>query len=165
MGLAANIGLRGIVLGIERVQVLLQPLVGRDAGIGSPAKTLGRPDIHGADPFDRLSPNPKNLGPLQRVPVIANATFVRLRWVLPSKAKPSVKTATRCICPFHSRPSMVPGLSSAVRVIRSVGNSRSMQRVSVVKVFPVVCSNYFVCCLPRQNLWALENPRFSQPYP
>ena len=28
--------------------------------------------------FERLSRNPKNLGPLQRVPVIANATFVRL---------------------------------------------------------------------------------------
>jgi hypothetical protein len=40
---------------------------------------LGRLGIHGADPFGRLSRNPKNLGPLQRVPVIANATFVRLR--------------------------------------------------------------------------------------
>ncbi len=79
MGLAANIGLRGIVLGVERVEVLLKPLVGRDAGIDRAANDLRRPGIHGADPFDRLSRNPKNLGPLQRVPVIANATFVRLR--------------------------------------------------------------------------------------
>src|SRR5690349_13798981 len=115
MGLAADIGLRGIVLGVERVEVLLKPLVGRDAGIDRAANDLRRPGIHGADAFDRLSRNPKNLGPLQRVPVIANATFVRLRWVLPFQPKPSVKTATRCICPFHSRPNMVPGLSSAVR--------------------------------------------------
>src|SRR5207244_2688928 len=115
MGLAANVGLRGIVLGVERVEVLLKPLVGRDAGIDRAANGLRRPGIHGADPFDGLSRNPKNLGPLHRVPVIANATFVRLRKVLPFQAKPSVKTATRCICPFHSRPSMVPGLSSAVR--------------------------------------------------
>ena len=33
MGLASDIGLRGIVLGIEGVEVLLQPLVGRDPGI------------------------------------------------------------------------------------------------------------------------------------
>jgi hypothetical protein len=79
MGLAANIGLRGIVLGIERVEVLLKPLVGRDAGIDRAANDPRRPSIHGADPFECLSRNPKNLGPLQRVPVIANATFVRLR--------------------------------------------------------------------------------------
>ena len=79
MGLTADIGLRGIVLGVERVEVLLKPLVGRDAGIDRAANDLRRAGIHGADPFDRLSRNPKNLGPLQRVPVIANATFVRLR--------------------------------------------------------------------------------------
>jgi hypothetical protein len=79
MDLAADKRLRGIVLGIERVEVLLEPLVGRDAGIDPAANDLHRPGIHGADPFDGLSRNPKNLGPLQWVPVIANATFVRLR--------------------------------------------------------------------------------------
>ena len=33
MGLAPDIGLRRIILGIERVEVLLQPLFGRDPGI------------------------------------------------------------------------------------------------------------------------------------
>jgi hypothetical protein len=79
MGLAANIGLRGIVLGVEGVEILLKPLVGRDACIDRAANDLRRPGIHGADPFDGLSRSPKNLGPLQRVPVISNATFVRLR--------------------------------------------------------------------------------------
>ena len=34
---------------------------------------------------------------------------------MPFQAKPSASTATRCIWPFHSRPSTVPGLRSAVR--------------------------------------------------
>src|SRR5205809_919763 len=63
----------------DTVEVLLKPLVGRDAGVDRAANDLRRPGIHGAEPFDRLSRNPKNLGPLQRVSVIANATFVRLR--------------------------------------------------------------------------------------
>jgi hypothetical protein len=33
LGLAADIGLRGLVLGVERVEILLKPLVGRDAGV------------------------------------------------------------------------------------------------------------------------------------
>src|SRR5258707_943919 len=51
MGLAANIGLRGIVLGVERVEVLLKPLVGRDAGIvqslifGDEVLTLGKAQL------------------------------------------------------------------------------------------------------------------------
>ena len=35
MSLASDIGLRGIILGIERVKVLLKILVGRDAGYRS----------------------------------------------------------------------------------------------------------------------------------
>jgi hypothetical protein len=39
--------------------------------------------------------------------------------VLPFQAKPSASTATRCMRPFHSRPSMVPGLRLAVHWLRS----------------------------------------------
>jgi hypothetical protein len=35
--------------------------------------------------------------------------------VLPFQAKPSASTATRCIRPFHSRPSTVPGLTFEMR--------------------------------------------------
>jgi hypothetical protein len=42
MGLAADIGLRSIVLGIERVEVLLQPLLSRDPGIDRAANRLCR---------------------------------------------------------------------------------------------------------------------------
>ena len=41
MGLAADIGLRGIILGVERVEVLLEPLVGRDAGVDRATNRLG----------------------------------------------------------------------------------------------------------------------------
>ena len=78
MGLAADIGLRGIILGVERVEVLLEPLVGRDAGIDRAANRLRRSGLHDEDPFDGLSRRPKNFGPFQRVPVIAKATFDRL---------------------------------------------------------------------------------------
>jgi hypothetical protein len=80
MGLAVNISAGGIVLSIERVEVLLQPLVGRNAGINGTANHLIVLGIHGPTSdldLDR-SRKPKNRGPFQRVPVIANATFDRL---------------------------------------------------------------------------------------
>src|SRR5262245_17771176 len=40
MGLAADVSLRGVVLGVERVEVLLEPLVGRDAAIDRAANRL-----------------------------------------------------------------------------------------------------------------------------
>ena len=40
VSLASDIGLRGIILGIERVKVLLKLLVGRDAGIDRAANCL-----------------------------------------------------------------------------------------------------------------------------
>jgi hypothetical protein len=71
--LASDIGLRGIILGIERVKVLLKLLVGRDTGIDRAANCF-----HAEPPFSGLSRRPKNLGPFQRVPVMANATCDRL---------------------------------------------------------------------------------------
>ena len=41
MGLAFDIGLRGLVLGIERVEVLLQPLIGGDPGVDRAADCFG----------------------------------------------------------------------------------------------------------------------------
>ena len=37
MGLAADVGLGGIVLGVQRVEILLQPLIGGDAGVDGAA--------------------------------------------------------------------------------------------------------------------------------
>ena len=41
MRLASDVGLGGIILGIERVEVLLEPLVGRDPGVDRAADRLG----------------------------------------------------------------------------------------------------------------------------
>ena len=78
MRLAADVGLRGIVLGIERVEVLVEPLIGRDAGIDRTSHDLDRLSVQERASFDDLSRRPKNRGPFQRVPVMANAIFDRL---------------------------------------------------------------------------------------
>ena len=78
MRLAPDIGLRGVILGIERVEVLLKPLVSRDAGINRTTDGFRGSGLHTGDPFDGLSRKPKNLGPFQRVPVMAKATFDKL---------------------------------------------------------------------------------------
>ena len=78
MRLASDIGLRGIILGVERVEVLLQSLVGRNAGINRTANEFCWSGPNTVDPFDGLSRRPKNFGPFQRVPVMAKATFDRL---------------------------------------------------------------------------------------
>ena len=79
MGLAADIGLRGVILGVQRIEVLFQPLVGRDPGIDGAANMFGGSGLHDADdrPAD-LSRKPKNFGPFQRVPVIAKAILDKL---------------------------------------------------------------------------------------
>ena len=78
MGLASDIGLRGLVLGIERVEVLLEPLVGGDPGVDRAADRLGCSGLHERASLAGLSRRPKNRGPFQRVPVMANAIFERL---------------------------------------------------------------------------------------
>jgi hypothetical protein len=42
MGLAADIGLRGVMLGVERIEVLLKPVVGRYPGVDRAANRLDR---------------------------------------------------------------------------------------------------------------------------
>ena len=63
--LAEYIGGTGLTLRIQRVEVLLQALFGRLAGVDGAAL---------ADHGFATSRNPKNLGPLRLVPVIARAT-------------------------------------------------------------------------------------------
>src|SRR5258708_32415976 len=79
MGLTADVGLGGIMLGVQRVEVLLKPMVRRHTGVDGASNRLGGPALHGRASNDGLSRRPKNRGPLQREPVIANATLDRLR--------------------------------------------------------------------------------------
>ena len=79
MGLALDVGLAGFTLSFERVEFLLQALVGRFAGVDRAANDLlGR---HRPEPAAllaprtfRLSSRPKKRGPDHRAPVIAWAT-------------------------------------------------------------------------------------------
>src|SRR5258708_39738905 len=112
MGLTADIGLRGVMLGIKRVEVLLKPIVGRDAGVDGAADWLDRPLLHGRASDAALSRSPKNLGPFQREPVTAKATLDRLGEVLPFQEKPAASTMTCCRGPSHSRVNRGPGLNS-----------------------------------------------------
>src|SRR5215831_15680587 len=102
MGLTADIGVRGVMLGIERVEVLLEAMVGRHPRVDGAADRLGRQLLHGGASDADLSLRPKNRGPDQRVPVMAKATWDRLGWVLPFQENPSASTMTRCMWPSHS---------------------------------------------------------------
>jgi hypothetical protein len=77
MGLTADIGLRGVILGAQRVEVLLKPMVGRHASIDRATNRLDGSALHGRTSDDDLS-SPKNLGLDQWVPVMAKATLDRL---------------------------------------------------------------------------------------
>jgi hypothetical protein len=77
MGLAADVGLRRLVLGVEGVELLIEPVLGRDPGIDRTADPLGGFGHHAGFPARVRSP--KKRGPDQRVPVMANAISVRLR--------------------------------------------------------------------------------------
>ena len=75
MGLAADVGFRRLVLGVEGVELLVEPVLGRDPGIDGTADPLDGLGRHDGFSLRR----PKKRGPDQRVPVMAKAISVRLR--------------------------------------------------------------------------------------
>src|SRR6266496_6262202 len=77
--LAAHIGFGGVMLGIERVEILLQPMIGGDPGIDGAANPLGGPMAHDCPSASMRPRRPKKRGPDHRVPVMAKATLERLR--------------------------------------------------------------------------------------
>jgi hypothetical protein len=76
MGLAADIGLRCLVLGIEGIELLIESGLGRDPGVDRTADSFGRFACHVRFSARR---SPKKRGPDQRVPVMAKAISLRLR--------------------------------------------------------------------------------------
>ena len=66
--LAGDVGQRRLALGVERVELHVEPLVGRDAGVDG-AADLADGRFHFAEWFR----SPKNSGPFHRVPVMARA--------------------------------------------------------------------------------------------
>src|SRR5215204_3467652 len=77
VGLALHVSSPGLALRIERVEVLLEAVLGRHTGVDSAAQRLRAGLDHRPEPF--WSRRPKKRGPFQRVPVIALATLERLR--------------------------------------------------------------------------------------
>jgi hypothetical protein len=81
MGLALDIARGGIVLRIQRVELLVKPMLSRNPRIdGAADRPYGR-SLHGRVSIaDRssLSRRPKKRGPFHLVPVMAKATLERL---------------------------------------------------------------------------------------
>src|SRR5258708_17482373 len=81
MGLALDIGRGGIVLRIQRVELLVKPTLSRDPRIDGAADRPYGLSLHGRVSIaDRsyLSRRPKKRGPFHLVPVMAKATLERL---------------------------------------------------------------------------------------
>src|SRR5258706_3793839 len=78
VGLALDIGRNGIVLLIQRVELLVKPMLSRDPRIdGAADRPYGR-SLHGRVSIaDRSSRRPKKRGPFHLVPVIAKGTLER----------------------------------------------------------------------------------------
>jgi hypothetical protein len=81
MGLTLYIGRSCIVLGIERVELLIQSMVGGDPGVDRAADGFDHRNLHDRAPAagrSSLSIVPKKRGPFHFVPVIAKGTLERL---------------------------------------------------------------------------------------
>src|ERR1700688_980598 len=113
MGLTADERIRGLMLGVQRIKLLIEPVLGGHPGVHGAATPLRRLGVHGEGAAE--SRNPKNRGPDHRVPVIARAITERLRYVLSFHPNPSSSTTTRSARPFHSRTRTVPGRKRAGR--------------------------------------------------
>src|SRR2546421_6864942 len=82
MGLTLYVCRGRIVLGIQRVELLIEPLVGGDPGVDGTADRFDGRRFHDWAPpaanRSSLSLRPKKRGPFHLVPVIAKATLERL---------------------------------------------------------------------------------------
>src|SRR5215211_649935 len=76
VGLALHVSSPRLALRIERIEVLLEAVLGRDTGVDGAAQGLRAGLDHRPEPF--WSRRPKKRGPFQRVPVMARATLERL---------------------------------------------------------------------------------------
>src|SRR5262249_53494635 len=112
--LARDIGLAGLALGVEGVELLLQTLI---AGLAGVDRALPLVDNRLSHSCPRWLRSPKKIQPFQRVPVISRAMADSDLKGRPWYSKPSSRTVTECSAPCHSRRSRVPviGLSWATR--------------------------------------------------
>src|SRR3954447_10216718 len=103
--LAGDVGLAGVALGIERVELLIQALFTGFARVDGAAELSKHRFVHVRA---RWFFKPKKTRPFQRLPVMALAIADRDLYGLPACRKPPSVTVTRCSTPCHSRTSCVP---------------------------------------------------------
>ena len=81
MGLAFDIGRGGFALRVQRVELLVEPVLGGDPRIDRAADRLYGGALHDRTSMTDRSPlslRPKKRGPFHLVPVIAKATLDKL---------------------------------------------------------------------------------------
>src|SRR5262249_16425883 len=103
VGLTVDIGLGGFALGIERVEILVEPFFGALARVDRTTNRRGRCRFRVAGAGHDLGPfvvSPKKKCPEQCAPVTALATALSERYVWPSKAKPCSRTWTSSVRPL-----------------------------------------------------------------
>src|SRR5690606_3854268 len=122
--LAGNVCLAGLTLGVERIELLLQPFLGRFPGVDRAPQLAD--DLRFFRRLRHLRPlwflRPKKVQPFQRVPVMARAMADSDLYGRPCHSKPSAVTVTICSTPCHSRRRRVPvmGRSRSERMLRFV---------------------------------------------
>src|SRR5882762_6207496 len=112
VALALDIGFASLALGMQRIELLFQSLLGGFSGVDGTAPSPPAARSRLAHVCTAALPRPKKRGPDQCAPVILCAIWVREWWRSPSYSKPSSSTMTVCVFPPHSRSSRVPGLSN-----------------------------------------------------
>src|SRR5258706_1311388 len=98
MRLALDVGGSGIVLSIQRIELLVESMFRGDAGVDGTADGPDRRSLHDRAPASNrssLSLRPKNPGRVPLVPVISNATLERLSYAWPFPGKAFTVTLTR----------------------------------------------------------------------
>src|SRR5262249_47182554 len=106
MGLALDVCLGGLALGVQGVEILVQSFFGAFARIDGATHRRSRRRFrlarvgHGLSPF---SVSPKKKCPEQCEPVTALATALSERYVWPSNAKPCSRTSTWSVRPLYRR--------------------------------------------------------------
>ena len=94
--LARDIGLAGLALGVERVELLLQAFLAGLARVDRAAELADDRLLHRRP---RRLLRPKNVSPFQRVPVIARAIADSDLYGRPWYSKSSSRTVTQCSTP------------------------------------------------------------------
>src|SRR5258708_7018689 len=135
VSLANDVGFRGLTLGVQRVELLLQSFFRGLARVDGAAHGLGRRRSGCLGLVHRAPPDlatRKNKKPLQWEPVMTLATADNDLYTSPSKAKPLRSTWTWRVSPLYTRVRIVPGAGRRGSGIMGSGPAGASIRIVVV---------------------------------